>query len=377
MKKALFIDRDGTLIREPSDEQVDSFDKLEFYPGALIYLSKIAAELDFELVMVTNQDGLGTEAFPEETFYPVHDFMVRTFANEGVLFARQLIDRSFPEENSPNRKPRTGMFGDYLKGEYDLEGSFVIGDRMTDIELAKNLGARGIFINNQSYLGQDELAATPEELQDHLVLETDSWKEIYEFIRLSERSAELTRTTAETDIRVRLNVDGTGKSRLSTGLGFFDHMLEQIARHGNMDLEVEVRGDLEVDEHHTIEDTAIVLGEAFAKVLADKRGMERYGFTLPMDDCLAQVAIDFGGRSWLVWEADFKREKIGDMPTEMFYHFFKSFSDGARANLNIKAEGRNEHHKIEAIFKALAKAIRAAVRRDPEMMILPSTKGML
>ena len=377
MKKALFIDRDGTLIREPHDEQVDSFEKLEFYPGALIYLAKIAAEMDFELVMVTNQDGLGTEAFPEETFYPAHDFMVRTFANEGVVFARQLIDRSFPEENSPDRKPRTGMFGDYLNGDYDLGASFVIGDRMTDIELAKNLGARGIFINNQSYLGQDELATTHGELQEHLVLETNSWKEIYEFIKLSERSAELTRTTAETDIRVRLNVDGTGKSRLSTGLGFFDHMLEQIARHGNMDLEVEVRGDLEVDEHHTIEDTAIVLGEAFARVLADKRGMERYGFTLPMDDCLAQVAIDFGGRNWLVWEADFKREKIGDMPTEMFYHFFKSFSDGARANLNIKAEGKNEHHKIEAIFKALAKAIRAAVRRDPEKMILPSTKGML
>ena len=377
MKKALFIDRDGTLIREPHDEQVDSFEKLEFYPGALIYLAKIATEMDFELVMVTNQDGLGTEAFPEETFYPAHDFMVRTFANEGVVFARQLIDRSFPEENSPDRKPRTGMFGDYMNGDYDLGASFVIGDRMTDIELARNLGARGIFINNQSYLGQDELAATYGELRKHLVLETNSWKEIYEFIKLSERSTELTRTTAETDIRVRLNVDGTGKSRLNTGLGFFDHMLEQIARHGNMDLEVEVRGDLEVDEHHTIEDTAIVLGEAFARVLADKRGMERYGFTLPMDDCLAQVAIDFGGRNWLVWEADFKREKIGDMPTEMFYHFFKSFSDGARANLNIKAEGKNEHHKIEAIFKALAKAIRAAVRRDPEKMILPSTKGML
>lgn len=377
MKRVLFIDRDGTLIREPHDEQVDSFDKLEFYPGALFYLSKIASELDFELVMVTNQDGLGTEAFPEDTFYPVHDFMVRTFANEGVVFERQLIDRSFPEENSPDRKPRTGMFGDYLNGDYDLEGSFVIGDRMTDIELAKNLGARGIFINNQSYLGQDELTSPPAELKDHLILETDSWKEIYEFIKLNERSTELRRTTAETDIRVWLNVDGTGKSRLNTGLGFFDHMLEQIARHGSMDLEVEVSGDLQVDEHHTIEDTAIVLGEAFSRVLADKRGMERYGFTLPMDDCLAQVAIDFGGRSWLVWEADFKREKIGDMPTEMFYHFFKSFSDGAKANLNIKAEGKNEHHKIESIFKALAKSIKAAVRRDPEKMILPSTKGML
>ena len=377
MKRVLFIDRDGTLIREPQDEQIDSFEKLEFYPGALFYLARIASELDFELVMVTNQDGLGTDAFPEHTFFPVHDFMVRTFANEGVVFERELIDRSFPQENSPNRKPGTGMFGEYLSGEYDLEGSFVIGDRMTDIELARNLGARGIFINNQTFLGQEELSATPEELKEHLALETSSWKEIYEFIKLSERSTEVTRRTAETDIRVKLNVDGSGKNKLNTGLGFFDHMLEQIARHGSMDLEVEVKGDLEVDEHHTIEDTAIVLGEAFSKVLADKRGMERYGFTLPMDDCLAQVAIDFGGRSWLVWDAEFNREKIGDMPTEMFYHFFKSFSDGARANLNIKAEGKNEHHKIEAIFKALAKAIRAAVRRDPDKMILPSTKGML
>ena len=377
MKKVLFIDRDGTMIREPEDEQIDSFEKLEFYPGALFYLSRIAREMDFELVMVTNQDGLGTEAFPEETFHPVHNLIIKTFANEGVVFDRQLIDRSFPEDNSPNRKPRTGLLQGYFSDAYDLENSFVIGDRLTDIELAKNLGALGIFINNHSALGESELSATPSELAETIALETDDWKEIYEFLKLRERFVELRRTTAETDILVRLNVDGSGKNKLNTGLSFFDHMLEQIARHGNMDLEVEVRGDLHVDEHHTIEDTAIVLGDAFAKALADKRGMERYGFTLPMDDCLAQVAIDFGGRSWLVWEAEFKREKIGDMPTEMFYHFFKSFSDGARANLNIKAEGTNEHHKIEAIFKALAKAIKAAVKRDPEKMILPSTKGML
>lgn len=377
MKKVLFIDRDGTMIREPEDEQIDSFEKLEFYPGALFYLSKIARELDFELVMVTNQDGLGTEAFPEDNFHPVHNLIVRTFANEGVVFDKQFIDRSFPEDNSPNRKPRTGLLQGYFSDTYDLENSYVIGDRLTDIELAKNLGAQGIFINNQRALGESELSATPTELVDSISLETNQWREIYEFLKLRERSVELRRATSETDIRVRLNVDGSGKNKLNTGLSFFDHMLEQIARHGNMDLEVEVRGDLHVDEHHTIEDCAIVLGDAFAQVLADKRGMERYGFTLPMDDCLAQVAIDFGGRPWLVWEAEFKREKIGDMPTEMFYHFFKSFSDGARANLNIKAGGTNEHHKIEAIFKALAKAIKAAVKRDPDKMILPSTKGML
>ncbi len=377
MKKVLFIDRDGTMIREPEDEQIDSFEKLEFYPGALYYLSKIARELDYELVMVTNQDGLGTDAFPEDTFHPVHNLIVRTFANEGVIFDKQFIDRSFPQDNSPNRKPRTGLLQEYFTDAYDLGNSFVIGDRLTDIELAKNLGAQGIFISNQRALGESELSATPVELEGSISLETDDWGEIYEFLKLRERSVELRRTTAETDIRVWLNVDGSGRNKLKTGLSFFDHMLEQIARHGNMDLEVEVKGDLHVDEHHTIEDTAIVLGDAFAQVLADKRGMERYGFTLPMDDCLAQVAIDFGGRPWLVWEVEFKREKIGDMPTEMFYHFFKSFSDGARANLNIKAEGTNEHHKIESIFKALAKAIKAAVKRDPEKMILPSTKGML
>lgn len=377
MKKVLFIDRDGTLIREPGDEQVDSFEKLEFYPGALFYLAKIASEMDFEFVMVTNQDGLGTASYPEEDFYPTHDFMLKTFANEGVVFEQQFIDRSFPADNSPDRKPRTGLLMQYFSEDYDLAGSFVIGDRMTDMELAKNLGARGIFINNKTYLGTDEVSIGSEDLQEYIALETDNWKAIYEFLKLKERSVELNRITAETDIRLRLNVDGTGKSSIDTGLGFFDHMLEQIARHGSMDLEIEVKGDLDVDEHHTIEDTALVLGEAFSKVLADKRGMERYGFVLPMDDCLARVAIDFGGRNWLVWDAKFKREKVGDLPTEMFYHFFKSFSDGAKANLNIRAKGKNEHHKIEAIFKALARAIKAAVQRDPEKMILPSTKGML
>ena len=377
MKRVLFIDRDGTMIREPEDEQIDSFDKLVFYPKALYYLSKIASEMDFELVMVTNQDGLGTEVYPEDTFYPVHNFIMKTFANEGVVFSEVFIDRSFPKDNSPNRKPKTGMLSQYLTEVYDLKNSFVIGDRMTDMELARNLKAQGIFINNQSNLGEGETDASTKEITKCISLETESWKEIYEFLKLKDRSAEIERKTKETDIYVKLNLDGKGESKISTGIGFFDHMLDQIARHGNMDLEIEVKGDLEVDEHHTMEDTAIVLGEAFAKALRDKRGMERYGFTLPMDDCLAQVAIDFGGRNWLVWEAEFKREMIGDMPTEMFFHFFKSFTDGAKANLNIKAEGKNEHHKIEAIFKAFAKAIKVAVKRDADKMILPSTKGLL
>lgn len=377
MKRVLFIDRDGTMIREPEDEQIDSFEKLEFYPKALFYLAKIANELDFELVMITNQDGLGTEAFPENTFHPVHNFIMDTFKNEGVIFKKQFIDRSFPKDNSPNRKPQTGLLTEYFSEDYDLKNSYVIGDRMTDMELAKNLNAQGIYLNNQSNLGATETSVSDEEISGSICLETDQWKAIYEFLKLKERTAEISRRTKETDIYVKLNLDGEGKSHIATGLGFFDHMLDQIARHGNMDLEIKVTGDLEVDEHHTMEDTAIVLGEAFAMALRDKRGMERYGFTLPMDDCLAQVAIDFGGRNWLVWEAEFKREKIGDMPTEMFYHFFKSFTDGAKANLNIKAEGQNEHHKIEAIFKAFAKAIKVAVKRDAEKMILPSTKGLL
>ncbi len=377
MKKVLFIDRDGTMIKEPADEQIDSFDKLEFYPKALFYLSKIAQEMDFEFVMITNQDGLGTEAFPEEHFRPVHDFIIKTFKQEGVEFEKQFIDNSFPEDNSPDRKPRTGLLQDYFTDAYDLKNSFVIGDRMTDMELAKNLDSKGIFINSENNLGQGETSVSDKELRPYIALETDSWQAIYEFLKLKERSVEIKRSTHETEIYIRLNIDGTGQSDIDTGLAFFDHMLDQIARHGQMDLEIKVKGDLQVDEHHTMEDTAIVLGEAFGKALEDKRGMERYGFTLPMDDCLAQVAIDFGGRNWLVWDAEFKREKIGDMPTEMFFHFFKSFTDGAKANLNIKAEGQNEHHKIEAIFKAFAKSIKVAVKRDVDKMILPSTKGLL
>ncbi len=376
-KKVLFIDRDGTLIREPFDEQVDHIEKLTFYPGAITALSKIASELDFELVMVTNQDGLGTEAYPESDFYPTHNLMLRTFKNEGVTFAEQLIDRSFEKDNSPNRKPRTGLFTKYFTDAYDLKNSFVIGDRLTDMELAKNLGSKGIFINDKTYFGTHELTVEENELERSIVLETSDWKEIYRFLKLDQRTASIKRTTKETDIEIFLNVDGAGQCEISTGLAFFDHMLEQIGRHGGMDLKISVKGDLEVDEHHTIEDTAIALGEVFYEALLDKRGMQRYGFLLPMDDCLAQVAIDFGGRSWLVWEADFKRERIGDMPTEMFLHFFKSFSDSAKVNLNIKAEGTNEHHKIEGIFKAFAKAVKAAVQRDASKMILPTTKGIL
>lgn len=379
MKKVLFIDRDGTLIHEPEDYQVDTIEKLEFYPQALFYLSKIAKELDYDLVMVTNQDGLGTDSYPESAFWPIQNFMLKTFENEGVVFKEVLMDRTFAKDNSPTRKPNLGLLEEkYLDSEdYDLENSFMIGDRMTDMEFAFNFKGKGIFIDTHADLATDELKSDKSKIEDAIVLRTSSWKEIYEFLKLKDRSAEITRKTNETDIYIKLNLDGTGKSRISTGISFFDHMLDQIARHGNMDLDVTVKGDLEVDEHHTIEDTAIALGEVFSKALGNKLGIERYGFCLPMDDCLAQVAIDFGGRNWLVWETDFKREMIGKMPTEMFYHFFKSFTDGAKANLNIKAEGTNEHHKIEAIFKAFAKAIKVAVKRDPEKMILPSTKGML
>ncbi|GHA32307.1 histidine biosynthesis bifunctional protein HisB [Salinimicrobium marinum] len=378
MKKLLFIDRDGTIVLEPEDYQLDHLDKLEFYPNCFQYLARIASELDYELIMVTNQDGLGTNSFPEDTFWPAQNFILKAFENEGVKFSEICVDRTFPEENAETRKPRTGLLTQYIdSGEYDLENSFVIGDRLTDIELAKNLGAKGIFIKTHEDLGSAEVSVEREELDDVIALQTESWKDIYEFLKLKERSAEISRKTNETDIYINLNLDGTGKANIDTGLKFFDHMLDQIARHGQMDLDIRVRGDLEVDEHHTIEDTAIALGEVFSKALGNKMGIERYGFTLPMDDCLAQVAIDFGGRNWLVWEADFQREKIGEMPTEMFYHFFKSFTDGAKANLNVKAEGTNEHHKIEAIFKAFAKAIKVAVKQDPEKMILPSTKGML
>ena len=378
MKKVLFIDRDGTMVLEPHDYQLDSFEKLEFYPNAFQYLGKIAKELDFELVMVTNQDGLGTASHPEENFWPVHNLVMKAFENEGVVFSEVLIDKTFPHENAPTRKPATGLLTKYINNsEYDLANSFVIGDRITDVELAKNLGAKGIFINNDEALGGDEIASKREELESVIALQTTDWKTIYEFLKLEERSATISRKTNETDIFINLNLDGTGKSKIETGIAFFDHMLDQIARHGQMDLEILVKGDLEVDEHHTIEDTAIALGEVFSKALGNKLGIERYGFCLPMDDCLAQVAIDFGGRNWLVWETEFKREMVGKMPTEMFFHFFKSFSDGAKANINIKAEGTNEHHKIEAIFKAFAKAIKVAVKRDTEKMILPSTKGML
>lgn len=376
-KRILFIDRDGTVIKETVDEQIDAFDKMIFYPKVFSYLGKIAKELDFELVMITNQDGLGTDAFPEETFWPVHNFILKSFENEGVIFSEVLIDRTYPNEKANTRKPETGLLTTYFSEAYDLQNSFVIGDRLTDMELAKNLGAKGIFINDNTNLGTSEISLDEEVLQQYIALETNDWKEIYEFLKLKQRVSEIHRKTNETDISIKLNLDGSGKSKIDTGIAFFDHMLDQLARHGQMDLEITVKGDLEVDEHHTIEDTAITLGEAFSQALGDKLGMERYGFCLPMDDCLAQVAIDFGGRNWLVWDADFKREMIGKMPTEMFQHFFKSFTDGAKANLNIKAEGTNEHHKIEAIFKAFAKAIKMAIKRDAEKMILPSTKGLL
>ncbi|MBT8313100.1 MAG: bifunctional histidinol-phosphatase/imidazoleglycerol-phosphate dehydratase HisB [Maribacter sp.] len=377
MKKVLFIDRDGTLIKETADEQIDAFQKLEFYPKCFTYLGKIARELDYELVMITNQDGLGTDSFPEETFWPVQNFILKSFMNEGIIFDEVLLDRTFPHENANTRKPGTGLLTSYFSKGYDLSNSFVIGDRLTDMELAMNLGSKGIFINDNTNLGTDEITVKRQELTDVIVLENNDWERIYEFLKLRDRVAGITRKTNETDIYIKLNLDGTGNGNISTGLPFFDHMLDQLARHGQMDLEIKVNGDLEVDEHHTIEDTAIALGEVFYEALGNKLGIERYGFCLPMDDCLAQVSIDFGGRNWLVWEADFKREMIGKLPTEMFNHFFKSFSDGAKANLNIKAEGINEHHKIEAIFKAFAKAIKMAIKRDPEKMVLPSTKGML
>lgn len=367
MKKVLFIDRDGTLICEPPDFQIDAFEKLQFLPQVLTFLGKIVGELGFELVMVTNQDGLGTPAFPEETFLAVHRLLMQIFENEGIVFSEVCIDRSFAIENKPTRKPEIGMLTKYLSAEYDLANSFVIGDRETDVQLASNLGAKAIFIRNPNF------DLTPNEN----VFVAESWREIYEFLRLPARIVTHRRTTKETDISVELNLDGTGKSEISTGILFFDHMLEQLSKHGNLDLKIKAKGDLEVDEHHTIEDTAIALGETFSLALKDKRGMERYGFCLPMDDCLAQVAVDFGGRNWIVWDVEFKREMIGKMPTEMFFHFFKSFSDKALCNLNIQATGINEHHKIEAIFKAFAKAVKMAVRRDISSDVLPSTKGIL
>lgn len=355
-QRLLFIDRDGTLIEEPADEQIDSFEKLRFVKGVLKNLSFISDKLDFRLVMVTNQDGLGTDSFPEDTFWPVHKFMLRTLEDEGIVFDEQLIDRHFPEDNSPMRKPGTGMLTKYIDNpEYDLANSYVIGDRDTDRQLADNLGCRAFI------LGQDGI----------------TWDKIAEILFAGERVAEYKRKTNETDIYVKLNIDGTGKCDISTGLGFFDHMLEQIGRHGMMDLTVHTDGDLNVDEHHTIEDTAIAIGECLLRALGDKRGIERYGYCLPMDDCLCLVAIDFGGRPWINWHVDFHRERIGDVPTEMFFHFFKSLSDAARMNIDVRAEGTNEHHKIEGVFKALARAIKMAVRRDIFHYELPSTKGML
>ncbi|AFD06040.1 bifunctional histidinol-phosphatase/imidazoleglycerol-phosphate dehydratase HisB [Solitalea canadensis] len=376
--KVLFIDRDGTLVIEPADEQVDSFEKLEFYPKVFEYMGRIARELDYELVIVTNQDGLGTASLPETIFWPIQNFIIKAFENEGVKFNGVYIDKTFAKDNAPTRKPNTGLLTEFFdKEKYDLENSFVLGDRLTDVLLAKNLGSKAIWLNENRGLGDGEINEKAAELKEYIALETTDWAKIYEFLKLGERSVKHIRKTKETDISIELNLDGSGKAEISTGIHFFDHMLEQIARHGSIDLKVKTIGDLHIDEHHTIEDTGIALGEAFAKVLTDKRGMERYGFCLPMDDCLAQVAIDFGGRNWIVWDAEFKREKVGEMPTEMFFHFFKSFSDASHSNLNIKAEGLNEHHKIEAIFKAFAKAIKMAVKRDATNLALPSTKGVL
>ncbi|WP_303311529.1 bifunctional histidinol-phosphatase/imidazoleglycerol-phosphate dehydratase HisB [Hymenobacter sp. BT730] len=370
MKKVLFIDRDGTiLIEPPTDFQVDSLsrEKFQFVPGAITGLARIARELDYELVLVSNQDGLGTESFPEHTFWPAHQMMLDILRSEGVEFSREHIDRSFPHENLATRKPGIGMLKEYLSdaSQYDLAHSFVIGDRLTDVELAQNLGCQSILMRPQ------------EESDERAALTTTSWEKIYQFLRLPSRTAIVQRDTNETKIHIELNLDGSGRPKMHTGLGFFDHMLDQLSKHSGVDMKITVQGDLHIDEHHTIEDTAIALGEAFTQALGDKRGLARYGFLLPMDDVLAQAAIDFSGRPWIVWDAEFKREKIGDMPTEMFYHFFKSFSDTARCNLNIKAEGQNEHHKIEAIFKAVAKSIKMALVRDAGRMEIPSTKGVL
>jgi imidazoleglycerol-phosphate dehydratase/histidinol-phosphatase len=378
-KRVLFVDRDGTMIQEvPPFYQIDSFDKVSFYPYVFKYLGKIAEELDYELVLVSNQDGLGTDKFPEEQFWPPHNLVMSSFANEGIIFSEELIDRSMPAENLPTRKPGIGMFTKYLDNpEYDIANSFVIGDRITDVQLAKNLHCKAIWIRNNPHLGGAEVKDSMDELEKVVALSTKDWKDIYEFLKLGRRVFHHHRKTAETSVEIELNLDGSGRSNIHTGLGFFDHMLDQIARHGMLDLDIQVKGDLEIDEHHTMEDTGIALGEAFIKALGDKRGIERYGFALPMDEVEAKVLLDFGGRNWIVWNTDFSREKVGDVPTEMFFHFFKSFSDAARCNLNIECKGENEHHKIEAIFKAFAKAIKMAVKRDPLKHYLPSTKGVL
>ena len=376
MKKVLFIDRDGTLTVEPNDFQLDTFNKLVFYPGVFQYLGNISRDLDYELVMVTNQDGLGTENFPESDFWPTQKFLIKTFKNEGIIFNEVFIDRTFPEDNAPTRKPGTALLESYINNtNYDLKNSFVIGDRLTDMQLAKNLGCKGVFIDNNPALGAEEVS--DKDLDSTIVLKTKSWEFIYRHLLMRDRAVSFERKTSETVVYIEINLDGRGESKVETGLAFFDHMLDQFSKHGGIDLSLKTVGDLDIDEHHTIEDTAIALGEAISVALGDKKGIERYGFTLPMDDSLAEVSIDFGGRSWLVWEADFRREMIGKMPTEMFYHFFKSFADSAKANLNIRAKGDNEHHKIEAIFKAFAKSIKMAIKKDVEKMILPSTKGTL
>ncbi|GAB4091692.1 bifunctional histidinol-phosphatase/imidazoleglycerol-phosphate dehydratase HisB [Flaviaesturariibacter terrae] len=378
-KRCLFVDRDGTMIQEfPPTYQIDSFSKLAFYPQVFHYLGRIAREFDYVLVLVSNQDGLGTDKFPEDDFWPVHNLVMGTFANEGIIFEEELIDRSMPEDNLPTRKPGTGMFGKYLNSpDYDMANSFVIGDRVTDVQLAKNLGCRALWLKNNPTLGGAEVKDNGDELARVVAVETKDWKDIYEFLRRQERSVEHVRSTSETKIAIDLNLDGSGSADIQTGLSFFDHMLDQVARHGGMDLSIRVQGDLHIDEHHTIEDTGIALGEAFAKALGNKRGIERYGFALPMDETEAKVLLDFGGRNWIVWNSVFRREKVGDMPTEMFFHFFKSFSDAAKCNLNIECRGDNEHHKIEAIFKAFAKALKMAVKKDPLKDFLPSTKGTL
>ena len=364
MQKILFIDRDGTIIKEPPEDfQVDSLEKLEFIPGAITNLKRIKDEHDFLFVMVTNQDGLGTDSFPEETFWPAHNKMLKTLEGEGVIFDEILIDKSFESEKLPTRKPQTGLLTHYINGNYDLKNSYVIGDRNTDVQLAKNLGSKSIVLGKE---------------HDEAFFVAKHWNDIYRYLRLPDRIGKVVRKTNETDIKIEVNLDGSGKTQITTGLAFFDHMLDQIGRHAGIDLKINVQGDLNVDEHHTVEDTALALGDAFLQALGDKKGISRYGFLLPMDDSLAQVALDLGGRPWLVWDAEFKREKIGDVPTEMFYHFFKSFSDASKSNLNIKVEGNNEHHKIEAIFKALAKCLKMAVlRNETELSKLPSTKGML
>ena len=375
MKKILFIDRDGTLINEPKDFQVDSFEKLEFKKSVLKYLSKISEELDFELVMVTNQDGLGTKSFPEKEFWPVQNFIIKTLQNEGIYFKEILIDRTFPDENANTRKPNTGLIEKYLVDKnININESFVIGDRLTDLKFAQNIGCKGILINDLKTTDHLKLVSN---IDEDSMFSFQDWKSIYNFLKLEFRTISFTRKTNETKIKISLNLDGTGNSSIDTGIKFFDHMLDQLCKHSGIDINLSVKGDLDVDEHHTIEDTAIALGKGFKKVLKDKMGIERYGFCLPMDDSLATVSLDFGGRSWLVWDVSFKREMIGKMPTEMFIHFFKSFSDESKSNLNIKAVGDNEHHKIESIFKAFAKAVKMAVKRDPDKMVLPTTKGIL